>query len=476
MLFADKIKALREERKLLQRELAAVLEIDVPMYSRIERGERPIKREQIKLIADILNYDERELLKLWLANQVSAVLNEEEALAEEVIEIAKINMKQKNVQPAYNVLSLFANIGVAEAYLEEIGMPVVVANELIERRAKIYSHIYPKSKMIRGDIINESIYREIIKEARAAKVNLIMATPPCQGMSTVGQQNEDDNRNLLIIPAVNAIKDIKPKYALIENVPNFLNTDATIEGDRVKLIDFVKGELESSYHISINIINTENFHVPQSRERMIILLTRNDLKKIWRIPQVSDKTVTLKEAIGWIPPIDPFVKDIPIEKFKELFPLYEERRNKALEISKWNIPPTHVFRQVEAMMYTPSGKSAFDNPIHYPRKEDGSRIKGYKNTYSRQRWESPAFTVTMDNRKISSQGNVHPGREMGLDSNGEMLYSDPRALTLYEIMKIMSLPDDWPLPESASEAYIRRIIGEGIPPLFIKQLFEQLNG
>jgi DNA (cytosine-5)-methyltransferase 1 len=80
----------------------------------------------------------------------------------------------------------------------------------------------------------------------------------------------------------------------------------------------------------------------------------------------------------------------------------------------------------------------------------------------------------MDNRKISSQGNVHPGRFVGKDEKGEDVYSDARTLTLYELMRIMSLPDNWPLPENTNEAFVRRIIGEGIPPLFVKKLFENI--
>ena len=76
----------------------------------------------------------------------------------------------------------------------------------------------------------------------------------------------------------------------------------------------------------------------------------------------------------------------------------------------------------------------------------------------------------MDNRKISSQNNVHPGRF----NKETRLYSDARVLTLYEIMKIMSLPEDWNLPDSAPEAFVRRIIGEGIPPLFVKKVFAEL--
>ena len=47
-----------------------------------------------------------------------------------------------------NAMSLFANIGVAEAYFDEIGVNVTVANELIKRRADLYQKIYPKTQMV----------------------------------------------------------------------------------------------------------------------------------------------------------------------------------------------------------------------------------------------------------------------------------------------------------------------------------------
>ncbi len=372
-----------------------------------------------------------------------------------------------------NILSLFANIGVAEAYLEDIGFHVAVANELLDRRCNLYQAIYPNTKMICGDITNQNVYNQVIKESKDANVEIVMATPPCQGMSTVGQQNKNDERNKLILPVIQSIKDIQPKYAMIENVSNFINTSITYRDKQEMLVDVVKNELSSNYTITINIINTEDYEVPQSRERMIMLLSRKDVTN-WELPLKSVKKVTMLDAIGWIPEIDPYVKDISKEEFYKLFPLYEEKKARALEISKWNNPPVHIYRQVLAMKYTPSGQTAFDNPIHKPIKADGSFVKGYRNTYMRQKWNAPAYTITMDNRKISSQGNVHPGRKIGYDSEGLELYSDPRTLTLYEIMKIMSIPDNWPLPDNAEEAFIRRIIGEGIPPLFIKKLFKRL--
>ena len=66
MIFGKKIKALREEQGLVQRQLASVIEVDTPMYSKIERGERKCKREHVKLIAQKLHADEKELLTIWL--------------------------------------------------------------------------------------------------------------------------------------------------------------------------------------------------------------------------------------------------------------------------------------------------------------------------------------------------------------------------------------------------------------------------
>lgn len=372
----------------------------------------------------------------------------------------------------HKILSLFANIGVAEALLDENAFAVTVANELVKRRAELYQRIYPRTKMICGDITNSDVYENIIIESKKSGVDIILATPPCQGMSTVGQQIEDDERNYLTLPVIQAIKDLSPKYVAIENVPNFVNTTIFYNGIRQRLVDIIQFELQNQYKISIHIVNTADYGVPQSRERMIILMSRYDIDTVWDIPPKESVQSTMEDAIGWIPTIDPFVKDLSTEEFHKLFPLYEARKEKALAISRWNIPPVHVYRQVRAMQYTPTGKSAFDNKQEYrPHKEDGSLVKGYHNTYSRQRWDTPAFTITMDNRKISSQGNVHPGRFMGKDEKGEDVYSDARTLTLYELMRIMSLPDNWPLPDNSNEAFVRRIIGEGIPPLFVKKLF-----
>lgn len=77
MFLGKRIKELREERQLLQRQLAASLEIDTPMYSKIERGERKAKREQVLQLAELLKTDKDELLILWLAGRVYEIVKDE---------------------------------------------------------------------------------------------------------------------------------------------------------------------------------------------------------------------------------------------------------------------------------------------------------------------------------------------------------------------------------------------------------------
>ncbi len=85
MFLGKRIKELREEKGMVQRQLAAALEIDSPMYSKIERGDRRAKREHVIELARIFDIDVDELLILWLAGQVYEIV-EDEAVAKSALE------------------------------------------------------------------------------------------------------------------------------------------------------------------------------------------------------------------------------------------------------------------------------------------------------------------------------------------------------------------------------------------------------
>ncbi len=374
-------------------------------------------------------------------------------------------------------LSLFANVGIAETYLNEIGIDVVLANEIDKQRVKFYKHLYPEVTVIEGDITNPEINTQIIKLAKEKKIDLIIATPPCQGMSTVGKKDKNDERNELIKYATNIVKEIRPKFVFFENVPEQLKTYIEYENIKILIPDYLKKELEDTYVFNDEyIINASDYGVPQLRERAIILLVRKDLNRKWNYPPKDKYIVTLEDAIGKIPSLDPEIYDIEYDKLITIFPDFEKKKQLGLSVSKWHYPPKHVYRQVYSLMHTPSGKTAFDNIDKFkPRKQDGSLIKGFKNTYKRQEWRKPAYTVTMYNRTIGSQNNVHPGRYIGKDDEGYELYSDARVLTVYELMLVSSLPKDWNIPSWASDHLVRQVIGEGIPPLLVKKIMMELK-
>lgn len=89
MLFAEKIRQLREDKQLLQRQVSAALEIDNALYCKIERGDRKANRGQVILIAKVFSADENELLTLWLADKVREVVDGEQDIAGDALEIVR---------------------------------------------------------------------------------------------------------------------------------------------------------------------------------------------------------------------------------------------------------------------------------------------------------------------------------------------------------------------------------------------------
>lgn len=373
-------------------------------------------------------------------------------------------------------LSLFSNVGIAETYLNEIGIDILLANELVEDRANFYKHLYPDTNMITGDITNHIIFDSIIRISKESNIDFIIATPPCQGMSLAGKRDPKDIRNQLIYYAIKAIKEINPKYILLENVPQQLKTKIIFNEKEMLIPEYLHSELSRNYYFAKqNVVSARDYGVPQMRKRNIILLTRKDMKYKWEIPPPNNKEYTLRDVLWNLPSLDPILSEGEKETLK-LFPDFYKKKEIALSVSKWHYPPKHSKKLVITMMHTPSGKTAFDNISYYPKKNDGTRVNGHYNTYRRHSWDKPSRTITQNSGVISSLCCVHPGKAIvESDDDSERIYSDPRCLSIYELMIISSLPKNWNIPLWASDKLIRSVIGEGIPPLLIKQITQPLS-
>ena len=355
-------------------------------------------------------------------------------------------------------LSLFTSGGIDEFYLDKTCVNMVLGNELLQKRCDFFKQLYPHKDIICGSITDKKIYQQIVEKSKQKKIDFIIATPPCQGMSKAGKMKFDDPRNSLFLYIISLAKQINPKYMLIENVPEFikfkfLNKDKREE----KIIDKLVNELGSEYEIKYKVLNTQNYGVPQNRKRAIVLFSRKDMN-IWRFPKSLNTLLTVRDTIEYLPSLKNnqrlCLNDIKKLKISDI-----EKKN----IIRWHYAKHHNERHILWMKHTPSGKSAFLNENkNYVPNINGRVIRGFKTTYKRIQWDKPCPTITMANGSISSQNNVHPGREL---KNGE--YSDPRVLSIYELLLLSSFPRNIRISENTNDKLIRDLLGECVPPLFM---------
>lgn len=343
-------------------------------------------------------------------------------------------------------VSLFSSAGIAETYFQESGIDIVTACELVPRRSELYQWFYPECKMINGDITDESVFDKVKNIALKEDCKFLIATPPCQGMSSLGKKDySNDKRNYLIFYAMDMIDACDFDYILIENVPKFLQLYFPYKGELRLLIDIFKDKYGDRYNIDSFVLNAKDYGVPQSRPRGFMRVWKKGLK--WAKPE-AQKEITLREAIGDLPSLESGEKsDI-----------------------KWHFAKQHNERETLAMSHTQEGKSAMVNPVYYPKKSNGERIKGFHNTYKRMKWDEPCPARAMNNGNIGGHNNVHPGR---VRKDGTV--SDARVLTLRELFIVSSLPADLDLPDWCTDTLIRTAIGEAIPPKFSQNIIKGIG-
>lgn len=342
-------------------------------------------------------------------------------------------------------ISLFSSAGIGELNLHKGNLEFVGANELIKKRADCYSFFYPRTKMFQGSITDDALKSKMISFAKRQEVKVLIATPPCQGFSSVGKNKlqehfEVDRRNFLVLEVFDFIEQLDLDYILIENVPRFLKMYFPYNGELLLLSDILRLKYYHKYNIDIAILDAKFLGVAQSRPRAIIRLWKKHLK--WNLPKTED-IIPLKEVIGHLPSLG-----------------NGEKSN-----IKWHYVPKIRDSIEEALKHTETGTSAMKNEVYYPKKENGEKISGFHNTYKRMKWDEPAPARTTYSGSVSSHNNVHPGRKQ---SDGT--YSDPRVLSLLETFLVSSISPDIEFPKGTSDTFIRTIIGEAIPPKMMEKI------
>ena len=240
-------------------------------------------------------------------------------------------------------ISLCSSAGIGELLLDKSNVDIICANELIEKRADCYKYLHKKTKMISGSIQDFEIKKQIIDITKKNNVKFLLATPPCQGVSTLGknkkqQQFEKDKRNFLIFDIIDIIDSADFDYILIENVPRFLEMKFPYNNQFLTLNEILEDKYNNNYIIEAQVLNAKDYGISQSRPRAIIKMYKKGLK--WKNPK-KQKEIPLKDVIGYLPSLES-----------------GETSN-----IKWHNAKIQNSRAVEALMHTPTGKSALTNEV-----------------------------------------------------------------------------------------------------------------
>lgn len=360
----------------------------------------------------------------------------------------------------YNAISFFSNAGIGDIGVETAGVSVVYANELLEKRADTYKLNHPHTYVKSGDIneLKEEDFSKM-KSLYGEELFLFVATPPCQGVSSAGKRDKFDVRNQLIKPTIRAIQKTLPLWVWLENVPGYQfatipDTLDVVEDDdtydRISITDFIEKYLAPfGYKVAFKVLDAKDYGTPQTRKRMITILTR------------TDKEITFPEATHGTP-------ENPFNSVRNAIShLPSLQSGERCENDSYHFGPKHNVNHIRWMAATPEGQTAFDNVNfddrpHTTDKITGEKrlIKAFRTTYKRIWWDKPSPTVTMYSGGISSQNNVHP--------------ADARALSVREAMLLQSMPNTYQFPEGTKEKEMREMIGEAVPCLLSKAITQHI--
>lgn len=187
------------------------------------------------------------------------------------------------------VIDLFAGVGGLSLGFEKAGFDVLLANEYDPSIAEAYCKNHRNTKMIVGDITQLNLAE--VFGPYINKIDVVIGGPPCQGFSQKGQRKTiHDERNFLFKYYVEVVRLVKPKYFVMENVPNLLTAES----------GFFKNEITElfnglGYSLTPGVLNAADYGIPQNRRRAVIIGKLNGGAPA--LPLTLSEKVTVWDAI-----------------------------------------------------------------------------------------------------------------------------------------------------------------------------------
>ncbi|MCB9223238.1 MAG: DNA cytosine methyltransferase [Crocinitomicaceae bacterium] len=350
-------------------------------------------------------------------------------------------VREKTDKPI--ALSFFSGAMGMDIGLERAGFETIFASEIDNACRKTILKNKPEIALV-GDIRNYTAkqIREIAGLEKDEEIDLVVGGPPCQAFSTAGKRKGfEDERGNVFLNFIDLIAELRPKFAVIENVRGLLSAPLKHrphskrgeDFDDLKLEELSGGALnyilqklnEAGYNFSFNLYNAANFGTPQKRERVILICSRDHDEVPFLVPTHDEhgnfglkKWKTFREA----------TQDLKVDNHEHVnFP---EKRLKYYRLLKsgenWRALPLKL--QKEAMgksFYSGGGKTGF---------------------LRRLAWDKPSPTL-VTHPAMPATDLAHP--------------EEDRPLSVQEYKCIQEFPDNWQIEGSLLDKY--KQIGNAVP-------------
>lgn len=397
----------------------------------------------------------------------------------------------------YTFIDLFAGCGgLSEGFYKQ-GFKALAhveidhtACETLKTRMKYYGYNSVDRDVLELDITRDDVTECIDNAVDGQNVDVIIGGPPCQSFSSLGRAKDEngmknDPRNYLFESYVKILNYYRPKFFVFENVTGIL----TAKINNKHIINTIIEKLSENYKVTTkpgaHVLNSANYGVPQIRKRVILIGVRKDISidvedvynsiiKTHYDPEMSEnemigleKYVTVRDAIEELPSL------LPGEGEKEI--QFEYKKNNVFLkriASKKNVLMDHIARNhndkdIERYREMSKNHWTFQELLDNRKDLCHEKQRVFGNSYAVQWWDLPSKTIIAHLYKDGNQF-IHPD------------YKQARTLTVREVARLQSFPDDFVFEGSRTDQY--KQIGNAVPPLLaeaiasaIKVKLEQLE-
>ncbi|MFB1280302.1 DNA cytosine methyltransferase [Helicobacter pylori] len=404
-------------------------------------------------------------------------------------------------------VSLFSGAGVGCYGLLEEGFECVATNEILEKRLNI-QRINRKCKLdesyISGDIKKPETKEKILKQIEFYskkfgndRVDLVVATPPCQGMSVANHKKKNDEikRNSLVVESIDLIKQIKPRFFILENVPSFYKTGCIDKNDNLLEIgSMIEQNLSGDYMLYDEVINFKNFGANSSRTRTLVIGVCKEFKDFTSalefFPDFKQEK-TLKEVIGSLKPLS--WGEYDSADFYHSFRTYPKHMQEWIkDLKEGQSAFENIQDAISDLAYLCSNEGAFEsdylNPIQSSyqalMRKDSSKLYNHQATNHSQAALEKLKLINKEQGKECLPKNLHgkqqfkstwghlnwnkisPTIDTRFDTPSNGTNSHPelhRSITPREAARIQSFSDNYIF--YGNKTSVCKQIGNAVPPL-----------